>query len=252
VSHGGWTRAYPPDTVPVGGDPAGEPGSDISGDQSPPGRRSLARRLGVLGLAAILAVLLIVFGLVAGVLAPLFFASPKSGNVVVAAPTATDDAPLMPIPTGAPTPAPSPSASRSPSPGPSASVVAGDAARLEDAVVALVNHERVQAGCKPVRADPRLRDAARAHSTDMATHNFFSHTGSDRSSPFDRMRQAGYNQGLSENIARGYASADDVMRGWMRSPGHRRNILNCAARAVGVGVLYRGREPFWTQDFGRA
>jgi uncharacterized protein YkwD len=57
---------------------------------------------------------------------------------------------------------------------------------------------------------------------------------------------------MSENIAKGYRSAEAVVRGWMNSPGHRRNILNCDARSMGVGVAVRNNEPFWTQDFGRA
>ena len=42
-----------------------------------------------------------------------------------------------------------------------------------------------------------------------------------------------------------------VMNGWMNSEGHRQNILNCAAKATGVGLAYRGSTAYWTQLFGR-
>ncbi len=56
---------------------------------------------------------------------------------------------------------------------------------------------------------------------------------------------------VGENIAKGYPSPEAVMKAWMNSPGHRRNILNCDFEALGVGVI-RGSNGrlFWTQDFG--
>nr|WP_308129050.1 CAP domain-containing protein [Actinoplanes polyasparticus] len=37
----------------------------------------------------------------------------------------------------------------------------------------------------------------------------------------------------------------------MASPGHRANILNCKAIAVGVGVAYASNGlPYFTQNFG--
>lgn len=122
---------------------------------------------------------------------------------------------------------------------------------VEDEVVALVNRERQTRGCGAVRVDDRLRQAAGAHSADMAAHERMSHTGSDGSSPWDRARRAGYAYAMSENVAYGYRTAAEVMRGWMNSPGHRANILDCEARAVGVGLAHsRTGTPYWTQMFG--
>ncbi|HET8682697.1 MAG TPA: CAP domain-containing protein [Micromonosporaceae bacterium] len=121
----------------------------------------------------------------------------------------------------------------------------------EDEVVAIVNRERQARGCGPVRIDDRLRAAAGAHSADMAAHERMSHTGSDGSSPWERVRRAGYAYPMSENVAYGYRTAAEVMRGWMASSGHRANILNCDARAVGVGLAYSGGgTAYWTQMFG--
>lgn len=126
-------------------------------------------------------------------------------------------------------------------------------AAFENTVIELTNAERVQAGCPALRLDTRLRLAARRHSADMARYGYFSHTGRDGSSPGDRIAAAGYpsNVGWAENIAFGYSTPQAVVAAWMRSEGHRRNILNCRLAAIGVGVApdSRGRL-YWTQVFG--
>jgi uncharacterized protein YkwD len=140
-------------------------------------------------------------------------------------------------------------------PSPSAISASKDKITLaEDTVTELVNKERAKVGCSPLRTDERLRNAARAHSTDMAKQDYFSHVSKDGSSFVDRIARAGYprQSAAAENIAVGYATAADVVKGWMNSDGHRKNILNCAHKAVGVGLAYRGKTPYWTQDFGRS
>jgi uncharacterized protein YkwD len=78
-----------------------------------------------------------------------------------------------------------------------------------------------------------------------------SHTGSDGSSPGDRITRAGYTwSAYGENVAYGYATPEQVMNGWMNSPGHRANILNCSFKEIGVGLAQPGS--YWTQDFGTA
>jgi uncharacterized protein YkwD len=127
------------------------------------------------------------------------------------------------------------------------------ATTVETEVVTLTNNFRLANGCGALRIDGRLVTAARAHSTDMVTKNFFDHTGSNGSNFVQREAAAGYTTGASaENIAWGYRSAQDVVTGWINSPGHRANMLNCSSVAVGVGVAYKADgTPYWTQDFGR-
>jgi uncharacterized protein YkwD len=102
-------------------------------------------------------------------------------------------------------------------------------------VVALVNQERVKVGCPPLGISSQLTASAQGHSQDMALNDFFSHTGSNGSSPWDRMAATGYSGGAAENVAAGYATAAAVMAAWMQSPGHRANILNCGLRDIGIG-----------------
>lgn len=139
-----------------------------------------------------------------------------------------------------------------PAPAPTQPVAGGYPAQ-ETEVVTLTNNFRTANGCGALRIDSRLVNAARAHSTDMVTKNFFDHTGSNGSNFVQREVAAGYTTGASaENIAWGYRTPKDVVDGWINSPGHRANMLNCQSIAVGVGLAYKADgTPYWTQDFGR-
>ncbi|MFF4547804.1 CAP domain-containing protein [Streptomyces sp. NPDC001435] len=118
-------------------------------------------------------------------------------------------------------------------------------------IVQLVNAERAKVGCSALTLNATLSKAAQAHSDDMAAHQNMSHTGSDGSSPGDRITRAGYTwSAYGENVAYGYSTPEQVMAGWMASPGHKANILNCSFKEIGVGLAQPNS--FWTQDFGTA
>ncbi|UZJ32835.1 CAP domain-containing protein [Streptomyces endophytica] len=134
---------------------------------------------------------------------------------------------------------PSPTASGAPASGTAASILK------------LVNSERSKAGCSPLKLNAKLTKAAQDHSKDMAAHRNMSHTGSDGSDPGQRITRAGYRwSAYGENVAYGYSSPASVMKGWMNSPGHKRNILDCSFKELGVGLAQPG--DYWTQDFGTA
>lgn len=115
-------------------------------------------------------------------------------------------------------------------------------------VVALVNQVRVENGCPAVRVDDRLAAAANAHSADMSERGYFAHTTPEGVTFDKRILNAGYPSPGAENIARGQTTATAVMDAWMKSRGHRANILNCKLTAIGVGLATKGW--YWTQDFG--
>ncbi|THV42926.1 CAP domain-containing protein [Glycomyces buryatensis] len=121
---------------------------------------------------------------------------------------------------------------------------------VESAVVDLVNTARDEAGCGALESDPLLDTAARLHAEDMATNDYFDHTGLDGSSPTDRAEEQGFEGGVGENIAAGYPDAESVMEGWMNSEGHRANILNCGYNVIGVGLADRDGTLYWVQNFG--
>jgi uncharacterized protein YkwD len=235
-----------PDTEPAVGYDDGMAGLAVGDRETVP--IGVMQRLGPVGIAAIIAAVLVLFGV--GALVVPLLTSQSTGSGQAARPPAGASGVTDVTASDAATP------SAAPSTGPSSAVPSLPTApgnpQFENEVVALVNAERGRAHCQPVRNDERLRAAARAHSVDMATNNFVNHTGSDGSSPLDRMQRAGYGQGLSEDIARGGQRSQDVVRSWMHDKQDRANILDCDARAVGVGLAYRGRTAYWTQNFGRA
>ncbi|WP_223885134.1 CAP domain-containing protein [Nocardia colli] len=120
-----------------------------------------------------------------------------------------------------------------------------------DTVVSLTNAERAKAGCSPLKAESHLTQAAQGHSEDMAAGGFMDHNSS-KGDPGDRISAAGYRaQTWAENIAAGQRSAEEVVKAWMNSSGHRANILNCGLKDIGVGYAKGGNgTPYWTQDFG--
>ncbi|GAA3965446.1 CAP domain-containing protein [Actinomadura viridis] len=173
-------------------------------------------------------------------------------------PTATETAPtLKPLPNGtgrasaSPDPTESERETGAPTGRPSGgtSPATGGSA-IETTVATLTNKERTARGCAPLRIDARLVTAARRHSQDMAANDYFDHTSRNGDSPWDRMKAAGYTSPGAENIAKGYSTAAAVVDGWMKSPGHRANILNCGLKAIGVGMSGGAGGPWWTQDFG--
>lgn len=122
---------------------------------------------------------------------------------------------------------------------------------FEFQVLNLVNKERTQRGLSPLNYSYELEKVAKAHSLDMASRNYFSHNSPEGKTPFDRIKNAGisYNS-AGENIAAGQKSPEEVVNGWMNSPGHRANILNSNYTKMGIGVIYGGSYGiYWTQLF---
>ncbi|MGP3914850.1 CAP domain-containing protein [Nonomuraea sp. 10N515B] len=129
---------------------------------------------------------------------------------------------------------------------PSVAVIPGMASK----VVSLTNRARSQHGCGPLRVDQGLMRSARTHSLEMARMGQLTHNSPDGASPWDRMERAGYRYGAAENIGAGYSSPNEAVQGWLASPDHRKNLLNCRLKAIGVGVASGPNGPWWTQDFG--
>ena len=121
-------------------------------------------------------------------------------------------------------------------------------AQVSESIFCLTNQIRATYGLPAVRRDTRLDTAARLHSKDMATNDFFSHLAPNGSTPGSRAGAQGYTFGVGENIASGHDNARILMEGWIGSPGHCANILS-AARDLGVGTAINGA-PYYTQVFG--
>lgn len=114
----------------------------------------------------------------------------------------------------------------------------------------LLNVARQRAKLPVLTWDEQVAVVARAHSNDMAQHNYFSHNSPTTGSPFDRLKKAGIRYSYAgENIAYGQLDGIEVHMGWMNSSGHRQNLLNQNYKQLGVGVVIKAGQPFYTQNF---
>lgn len=119
----------------------------------------------------------------------------------------------------------------------------------EAQMLTLLNQTRRQFGLRPLRFDPQLRLAARAHSADMVAHDYFEHDSPRFGTPMDRMQAAGVRADYyGENIALAL-DANQAEIAFMHSPGHRANILDPNYTRVGIGAVKDGLMVMFTQDF---
>lgn len=112
--------------------------------------------------------------------------------------------------------------------------------QAEEAMLQLVNNERISRGLLPLKMDFNLRKLARDYAQDMLQRGYFSHYSPEGLSPFDRMRQYGIEfTTAGENLALA-PSVQLAHQGLMKSPGHRANILSPHFQKVGIGVMDGG------------
>jgi len=137
-----------------------------------------------------------------------------------------------------------------------------DAAEISRRVLELTNEARAHArrcgwtsyaAAPPLKLNSALDRAALEHSRDMADHNYFDHTGSDGSSPADRITRAGYKwRMVGENLASGMTAPEDAVAGWIKSPHHCENLMTPGFKEMGLAFAVNpsGTDIYWTQTFG--
>ncbi len=128
--------------------------------------------------------------------------------------------------------------------------------RMIARVLELTNAERNRFGLKPLRYESRLEKAAQWMAEDMAIKGYFSHTDSMNRSIGQRVPSFGYSnyQNLRENLAAGHQTPEEVVEGWMKSPGHRDAILCPKCEHIGIGFFTMEESKYkiyWVQEFGR-
>ncbi len=138
-------------------------------------------------------------------------------------------------------------------------------ARVAAATLCLVNQQRAAYGEVALRTNAALTSGATKHSQDMVAQNYFDHTGPAGDTMQSRDKAAGYIKAghgytIGENIAAAtgsLATPTQTVSSWMKSAGHRANILNAAFRDSGIGIaspapalLGSGPGGTYTQDFG--
>jgi uncharacterized protein YkwD len=124
----------------------------------------------------------------------------------------------------------------------------------EQQLIAVVNQFRIDNGVPPLLHNPLLSAAAQQYADIVASQGILSHTADGRTLDA-RVETAGYSDwiALGENIAGGYATAEEALKGWLASAPHRHNLLSPAFTETGVGCAWNPDSAygyFWVQDFG--
>ncbi len=136
---------------------------------------------------------------------------------------------------------------------------------LREATLCLLNEQRADAGVGPLKAHKKLEKAAFRFSKEMVSKRFFDHVSPSGSTLSTRVKKVKYTKGarswaLGENIGwgtGGRATPASMVDAWMKSPGHKRNILDPTFKEIGIGIV--GGAPVataasagatYTTDFG--
>lgn len=159
---------------------------------------------------------------------------------------------------------------------------------LQAAIFYVTNEERRKVGLPTFTSDHPLRQAAQGHAEDMVNYGFYSHTSQIRikRTLLDRLRLQGVNAPFfGENICSTHgllyqpgrkvnppypagqftyaftksrevipphtyiSFARSVVKLWMDSPGHRKNILNPQFTSLGCGVRVYPEKSFYNMPY---
>ncbi len=104
-------------------------------------------------------------------------------------------------------------------------------------VVKYVNEARTKKGIKELRVSEKLNEVAQAKVNDMVAHNYFAHTSPAGLNPWHWFELVGYDYKYAgENLAINFITAEAQQSAWMKSPTHRKNLLNINYTEIGVAV----------------
>lgn len=122
--------------------------------------------------------------------------------------------------------------------------------RAYNAVLCLINRERARRKLRPLRRSAQLNRAARKHSADMVSRQYFSHQSLNGRTPHGRVLRTGYFRGsrgtVQEALACGWAQLSTpkaLVALIMRSRSHRSILLSRRLRDIGIGLVLGGPQP---------
>lgn len=130
---------------------------------------------------------------------------------------------------------------------------------MKEELLLLVNNVREEKGLSILSNNKELDKIAQIHSNGQFKCKKMSHSGcpsypGDKETLRERVDSTDYNwRRIGENVAYGYRNSKNVFDAWMRSPGHRENILNPNFQDIGIGI--KGQflnDIYWTQVFGES
>ena len=109
---------------------------------------------------------------------------------------------------------------------------------VENQILAFINKERLANGLSAVTRNGLLDQASYLKSQDMATKGYFAHTAPDGTSDIEFVKKIGYKyQAVGVNLAHGqFGGPEGLVRAWMNSEGHKKNILADFGQQIGIGI----------------
>ncbi len=125
-----------------------------------------------------------------------------------------------------------------------------------ESVLAYTNAERYKRGIPMLSSNKMLSEIAHAKMLDLFNRQYFAHVSPSGEDVSDLAKKFGYEYvAIGENLALGdFSSSKDVVKAWMNSPGHRKNILSKTYSEVGIAAgrsEYKGRKTWIiVQSFG--
>ena len=163
-------------------------------------------------------------------------------------PTSTPVPTVKPVPTVRPTSTPVPTVKPTNAPVATQKPSTETQSGFEAEVLRLVNVERANYGLAPLTMHAKASEVAKIKAVDMYENRYFDHTSPTYGTPFEMLKSFGISyKAAAENIAQGFTSPAAVVRGWMNSDGHRKNILNSKYTQIGIGYESKGNN--WVQLF---
>ncbi len=182
--------------------------------------------------------------------APMITLKPSAPVVTVKPikPVSTPVATVKPVPTVRPTSTPVPTVKPTNAPVATQKPSTETQSGFEAEVLRLVNVERANYGLAPLTMHAKASEVAKIKAVDMYENRYFDHTSPTYGTPFEMLKSFGISyKAAAENIAQGFTSPAAVVRGWMNSDGHRKNILNSKYTQIGIGYESKGNN--WVQLF---
>lgn len=99
----------------------------------------------------------------------------------------------------------------------------------------------------PLSVNMSLQTAASMHAKDMAQKNYFDHLSPEGGTPEERVDNASYTgEFRSENLAKGYSRADEVVAAWKSSTSHCKAMMDARSNEAGAGMA----QNYWVVTFG--
>lgn len=129
------------------------------------------------------------------------------------------------------------------------------AAVYSPAIILLTNEDREEGNVRELTVNPVLEEAAKRKADDMVEKGYFAHVSPEGLTPWHWFEEVGYDYVFAgENLAVNFTDSDKVHDAWMKSPYHRKNILDERFTEIGIATskgFFNGKETiFVVEMFG--